>query len=178
MGSSLSGSAQVDHRLQMEGLGKQVGECSGLDLVSRSEQCAQIASQCCRIAGDVSQFRCANLRQQTRDLRPKASAWRIDNDEVRSLALAAPVPVQKVESRGTHSGPRRPAQVLLESCHCRGSRLNCNHARKAFRQPSRKQPDPCEQVPRDRTLFPAVTASTSPSTSHRFTWKKAPWSTR
>ena len=68
--------------LQVEGLGKEVGEGDGLDGVSRGDKHAQIAGEGCRVAGDVDHGGGSDPCKQSGNVRAKAGAGRIYNHQV------------------------------------------------------------------------------------------------
>ncbi len=63
-GTSLSGAAQMDHCLQVKGLGKKVGKGNGMDGVAGSDEHAQVAGQGRGVAGDVDERGCRDLAEQ------------------------------------------------------------------------------------------------------------------
>jgi len=83
----------VDHRLQMEGLGKQVGESQ--DRISYPVAAARAGRE--PVLPDRKRrksTRLLQLRQQPRDLRANSGAWRVYNDKVGAFAF-----LRDVESR-------------------------------------------------------------------------------
>ena len=88
------------------------------------------------------------------------------------------VAAQKVERSGANRNAGRAFEVGRQRLGCRRSGLDGDHAGKAGRKPPGKEAHTGEEIPGQRTSRPAVTRSTSASTSQRFTWKNAPWSTR
>src|ERR1039457_6267926 len=81
-GIRLAGAAQLDHCLQMESLGKKVGERDGLDCVSRGDERAKVAGQGCRVAGDVDKCGGGDLCEQRRDIGAEAGAGRVQDNQV------------------------------------------------------------------------------------------------
>ena len=80
---SLSGVAQVDHCLEVEGLRKEVGEGDGFDLIAARHQVAEVAGECGGIAGDVDERRGGNLGEECGDFGAQASAGRVHNYQIR-----------------------------------------------------------------------------------------------
>ena len=174
--SSLSGAAQLDHCFQMKGLGKEVGEGDGLDLVARGDERAQVAGQRGRVAGDVDQ--------------------RGRGDPASSAVISAPRPVRggsttirsgrrpwwsrrRKSSVVARTGiPPRAFEIGGQRLGCRRGGLDGDTRSKPAVSCRAKRPTPAKRSQASAPSRPAVTRSTSASTSQRLTWKKAPWSTR
>ena len=160
----------------MEGLRKQVSESHGLNRVSRIDQHSQVTRERCWIAGNVDQSRRCNVDKLRSDLSTQSTSWWIDNNQVRSSS-----PVLRSEKRKCfrlHGFASCSVQILFECCRRRGCRLDRNYTLKVRSKSPSKQSNTGKQIPSQPPLWPPATRSTSSSTSQRFTWKKAPWSTR
>jgi hypothetical protein len=92
----------VDDCLEVEGLGEEIGESKGLDLVSASEERFQIAGEGCGVAGDINEGRRCDADKQGGDVGAEADTGRVDNNQIGPAAFG--IAAEKVESGGADGG--------------------------------------------------------------------------
>jgi hypothetical protein len=92
----------VDDCLEVEGLGEEVGEGEGLDLVTAGDEGAQVAGEGCGVAGDVDERRCGDADEQGGNVWAEADAGRVDDDQIGLAAFG--IAAEKVEGCGADGG--------------------------------------------------------------------------
>jgi hypothetical protein len=114
-GARRSGEAKVDHCLKMKGLGEEVGEGDGFNLIAGGEQGAEVASERGGVTGDVDERWGGDLGEECGDFRAQAGAGWVDHNQIRTGGSGLGGAAEEVEGGGADGDAAGAFEVGGES---------------------------------------------------------------